>query len=131
MSDDAGRGAGLFSSLRRLGHTALGAARVRLEIVSSELEEQGLRLSQLLLLAAAAGFCLALTVVLLIAFVVVLYWNTHRLVALGGFTLLFALTGAGLLIALRRLAGSRPRFLAATIAELEKDRREVDDAGGQ
>ena len=118
----------MFSSLRRLGHTALGAARVRLEIVSSELEEQGQRLSQLLLLAVAAGFCLALAIVLLIAFIVVLYWETHRVVALGGFALLFALSGAGLLIALKRMAGSRPRFLAATIAELEKDRHEV---GGQ
>lgn len=122
---EPGQGRGLFNSLRRLGGTVLEAARVRVELIASEIEEQGLRLSQLLLLAVAAGFCIALAIVLLIAFLVVLFWDTHRLAALGFFALFFAAAGAGLLLALRGRAQSRPRFLAATIAELNKDRQKT------
>ena len=127
MTVEPGQGGGLFNSLRRLGSTVLEAARVRVELVASEVEEQGLRLSQLLLLAVASGFCIALAIVLLIAFFVVLFWDTHRLAALGFFALCFATAGALLLLALRARARSRPRFLAATVAELNKDRPSTGD----
>ena len=127
MAVEPGQGGGLFNSLRRLGRTVLEAARVRVELVASEVEEQGLRLSQLLLLAVAAGFCIALAIVLLIEFFVVLFWDTHRLAALGFFALCFATAGALLLLALRARARSRPRFLAATVAELNKDRQRTGD----
>ena len=127
MAVEPGQGGGLFHSLRRLGRTALEAARVRIELVASEVEEQGLRVSQLLVLAVAAGFCLALAIVLLIAFIVVLFWDTYRLAALGLFALFFAVAGMSLLIAIKSRARSRPRFLAATLAELEKDRQKTGD----
>ena len=127
MAVEPGQGGGLFNSLRRLGRTVLEAARIRVELVASEVEEQGLRLSQLLLLAVASGFCIALAIVLLIEFFVVLFWDTHRLAALGFFALCFATAGALLLLALRGRARSRPRFLAATVAELNKDRQRTGD----
>jgi len=127
MTMEPGQEGGLFNSLRRLGGTVLDAARVRIELVASEVEEQGLRLSQLLLLAVAAGFCVTLAIVLLIAFFVVLFWDTHRLAALGFFALFFATAGAALLLALRARARSRPHFLAATVAELKKDRQKTGD----
>lgn len=127
MAIEPGQGGGLFNSLRRLGSTILDAARVRVELVASEVEEQGLRLSQILLLAVAAGFCIALAILLLIEFFVVLFWDTNRLAALGFFALFFAVAGALLLLALRGRAKSRPRFLAATVAELNKDRQRTGD----
>ena len=127
MAIEPGQGSGLFNSLRRLGSTVLEAARVRVELVASEVEEQGLRLSQILVLAVAAGFCIALSIVLLVEFFVVLFWDTNRLTALGFFTLFFAMAGALLLLALRGRARSRPRFLAATVAELNKDRQRTGD----
>lgn len=128
MAIEPGQGVGLFNSLRRLGSTVLEAARVRVELVATEVEEQGLRLSQLLLLAVAAGFCIALAIVLLIEFFVVLFWDTHRLAALGFLALFFAAVGTVFLLVLRGRARSRPRFLAATIAELGKDRRKTDES---
>ena len=127
MAIEPGQGSGLFNSLRRLGSTVLEAARVRVELVASEVEEQGLRLSQILVLAVAAGFCIALSIVLLVEFFVVLFWDTNRLAALGFFALFFAMAGALLLLALRGRARSRPRFLAATVAELNKDRQRTGD----
>ncbi len=127
MGDMADRPAGLFGSLRRLGRSLVGTVRTRLDLVATEVEEQGLRLTQMLVLALAAAFCLVLALLLLIALVVVVFWDTHRLLALGGFTLFFAIAGVVLIVVLKNKAAERPRFLASTIAELDKDRRALGE----
>ena len=123
---EAGREGGLFISLRRLSRTLLGAIRTRLEILGTEVEEQGLHFAQILLLAAAAGVCVALAVVLAIAFVIVLFWDTHRLAALGSFFLFFSGIGAFLFLVIRQRIKDRPKLFAATIAEMDKDRAQFD-----
>ena len=81
MSQEAGapRPPGLVDSLSRLGRTALGVLRTRLEILGTELEEERIRFAQLALIVAAIAFCLQMAVLLLVAFLVVLFWDTHRL----------------------------------------------------
>ena len=123
---EAGREGGLFVSLRRLSRTLLGAIRTRLEILGTEVEEQSLHFAQILLLAAAAGVCVALAVVLAIAFVIVLFWDTHRLAALGSFFLLFAGLGALLFLVIRQRINDRPKLFSVTIAELDKDREQLN-----
>jgi uncharacterized membrane protein YqjE len=128
MAQHAGRGDGLFGSLRRLVRTLVLAARVRLDLVAAEVEEQGLRLAQLLALALVAGLCLALALVLVIVFIIVLAWDDHRLLAIGGLGSFFALAGIVLLFMAKSRAHLRPRFLSATIGELDKDRRALGDS---
>ena len=74
-----------------------------------------------------AAFFLGVGILLAVMFLVVLFWDTHRLAALGFFAIFFATAGALLLLALRARARSRPRFLAATVAELNKDRQKTGD----
>ena len=60
-------------------------------------------------------------------FVVILYWESNRLLAAGLLAALFLAAGAaGALIARRRL-GERPKVLAATLAELAKDRERLEN----
>ena len=122
----AARG-GLLHSIKHLAQTLLGAAQTRLEILAIDLEEERARLEQLVLYALAAAFCLAMGIVLCVALVVLLYWDTHRLAAVGVLAAGFLGVGALLGWILRDRAKSRPKPFAATRGELAKDRDMLRD----
>lgn len=123
MSEEPGapRPPGLVDSLSRLGRTALGVLRTRLEILGTELEEERIRFAQLALAVAAIAFCLQMAVLLFVIFLVVILWETHRLATLGAFAAFFLVAGvAGALVLKRRLA-RRPKMFASSLGELVKD----------
>jgi|PersoiStandDraft_1058852.scaffolds.fasta_scaffold91186_1 uncharacterized membrane protein YqjE len=117
----AARG-GLLHSIKHLAQTLLGAAQTRLEILATEIEEERVRLEQLLLVALAAAFCLAMGIVLCVALVVVYYWDTHRLAAVGMLAAAFLAAGVVFGLILRDKAKTRPKPFAITRGELAKDR---------
>jgi len=110
--------------LKVLAATLLAIAHTRLELLSTELEEQWVWLSAMLVWTLVALFCAGLGIVLATLFVVFALWDTHPLLALGIPAILFLL-GAVLawLVALGK-ARAKPRLLAASLAELSKDRME-------
>ena len=123
MSQEAGapRPPGLVDSLSRLGRTALGVLRTRLEILGTELEEERIRFAQLALAVAAIAFCLQMAVLLFVIFLVVFLWETHRLATLGALAAFFLAAGVvGGLVLKRRLA-RRPKMFASSLGELVKD----------
>jgi len=119
------RRGGLFDSVKVLAATLVAIARTRLELFSTEIEEQWVWLVSMLVWTLAALFCAFVGVVLATLFVVVALWDTHRLLALGIPAILF-LVGAALasLIVLGK-ARSKPRLFAASLAELSKDHNEL------
>jgi len=123
MPQEAGapRPPGLVDSLSRLGRTALGMLRTRLELLGTEIEEERIRFARLGLAVAAIAFCLQMAVLLLVAFLVVLLWETHRLATLGALAALFLAAGVvGMLVLKRRLA-RRPKMFASSLGEFLKD----------
>jgi uncharacterized membrane protein YqjE len=76
--------AGLLASLRRLGATTLELARLRLELLGTEIERQKLSVLSALLWAALGSVCVALGLVLTSAVIVVLFWDSYRLQAIVG-----------------------------------------------
>jgi uncharacterized membrane protein YqjE len=116
----AARG-GLLHSIKHLAHTLLGAAQTRLEILATEIEEERLRLEQLLLVGLAAAICLGMALVLCVAFVVVYFWDTHRLLAVGLLALAFLALSAALGWILSTMVKTRPKPFAITRGELAKD----------
>ena len=125
MSDDAGRAVGVLDSLRRLAGTLLAAVQTRLELVATDIEEERAWIARMAILAALAGFCLALAVNLVVLFLVVLFWDTNRLLAIGALAGLFAAFAVALAVAARSTAARRPRLFSATLAELRKDREDI------
>lgn len=117
----AARG-GLLQSIKHQAQTLLGAAQTRLEILATEVEEERVRLEQLLLVLLAAAFCLAMGIVLCVALVVLYYWDTHRLAAVGILAAAFLAAGVVLGLILRDKAKTRPKPFAITRGELAKDR---------
>lgn len=121
----AGQRGGLLNSLRTLASTLLAIGRTRLELLSTELEEERLRLSSMLVWTLVALFCAGAGVVLSTVFFVVLLWDTNRLLALGFPALLFLLGAALSWRVVLVKARSKPRLFSSSLAELSKDRDQL------
>jgi len=116
------RTGGLLTSLKQLVATLVAVVQTRLELLANEVQAEKLRLTQLLLLGISALFFLACAVLLLTVLVVVALWDTHRLLAIGGFAALYLGTGVGFALAARARAAAGTQLFAASLAEFEKDR---------
>jgi len=115
----------ISATISRIGANLLAMLRTRLELAAIELQEETHRLLGYLAWGVAAAFFAVVAVLLAILFVLVLFWDTHRLLAVGGMTVLLAL---GSLLAFLKVKGelsSRPPIMAATLAELRKDAQAV------
>jgi uncharacterized membrane protein YqjE len=121
MAEEAGHTAGLLDSLRNLARTVLATVQTRIELFASDIDEQRVRLARIAVLAAVAAFCLGLAVILLVFFLVVLFWDSDRLLAIGALCGVFAAGGIAVCLILRSALTQRPKFLSATLAELRKD----------
>lgn len=111
----------LAESVARLAATLVAAARTRVDLAATEVEQETLRYFSWLMLSLAALFCLGIAVVLGIFLAVLLYWETHRVGIL--LTLITLFGGAGLWLGmhLRRQYRSKPKLLADTLQELAHD----------
>lgn len=119
-------GGGLLESAKRLLHTLVSIASTRLELLANELHEERLRLTQMLFFALAALFCFGMGVMLLTVFIVVLFWDEHRLTVLGGLCLIFFAAGASMALLLRGKALEKPRLFSASLGELARDREGLE-----
>ena len=108
-------------SIRALAASFLGLVRTRVELAVVELQEEGERKKGMLVLAAMAGVFLMLGALLFALFVVVCFWDTHRVAAAGIMTLLYLGVGAYALMRLKGQAASSPPPFAATLEELKRD----------
>jgi uncharacterized membrane protein YqjE len=114
--------AGPASALRSLGATLTEIVAARVELAVVELREEGERRKSMLVLAATAGAFLGLALLLATLFVLAVYWDTHRLAAIGGMTLLYLAVGVGAIARMRFLAAAAPPPFEATLRELAADR---------
>jgi uncharacterized membrane protein YqjE len=126
----APRPPGLVGSITRLGRTALALLRTRLEILATEIEEERVRFAGLVLLVAAIAFCVQMAVLLGVILLVVLLWESHRLLTLGVLAAAFLVVGVGLFLWLRHHLRTRPRMFASTLGELAKDDERLGRGSG-
>jgi uncharacterized membrane protein YqjE len=125
---DARANLGLFASLRRLLSTAVELGHTRLELASVELEAELHHAQSTLLWSIAAMFSAAIALLLLALTVVVVFWDTHRLLAAGAITAFFLLFAGGTALLVRHRVRTRPHLLAGTIEELKRDVASLDGA---
>lgn len=121
---DAGRGpiAGLFRSLAHLLATAVGIAQTRLELLSTELQEEVHRVAEIMLWATVALLAGGVGLFMLALLVIFVFWDTHRVLASVAVTGVFFLIAATAGLVLRAKVRGKPPMLDATLAELKKDR---------
>lgn len=118
----------LGESLARLGASSLLVARQRLELAALDTEEELLRLGGLLAGALVTALMLALALASAAATFVIYFWDGARLAATLGVTGFFALAGALMAWRLARALRDKPRFLAGTLAELDRDGERLREA---
>ena len=119
--DTSEREPGVLASARRLSAAVIEIVHTRLELLSTEIEEESLRLRRLFNYWLLSVFFLGAGVVLLTGFVIVLFWNDYRLPALGVCAFLYIILGVILGWFVRGGWRSKPRVLSASLAELRKD----------
>ena len=116
---------GLLASLRTLGASLAGIFHTRIELLAREFELERLRITRLFLYGIGASFFFLLGAMTLTLLIIVLFWDSHRLIAIGSLVLLYFAAAIGLArIAWRQITrGARP--FAASVAELRKDRERL------
>jgi uncharacterized membrane protein YqjE len=117
---------GLGRRLARLAAGSLVIVRQRLELASLELEEELLRVGLLLARALVTAILLALALLGVGATIVIYFWETARLAAALGVTAFFALAAVLMAWRLTDALRDKPTFLAATLAELDKDAQRLN-----
>lgn len=119
--------AGLFGSVKNLAASLVSHLHTRLQLFATEFAEEKLRLTSLLFGAILALFFTFMTLILAALFVIAAYWDTpYRLHAVAFLAVLF-LAGAGITGGMvRAKLKSRPRLFEASLAELYKDRQQLN-----
>lgn len=115
----------LMESIKRLLSTLASIVSTRLELLANELQEERLHLTQMLVLALFTLSCFGIGVLLLTAFIVVLFWDEHRLAALGTLSVVFFALGVLTAVLLRSKMEVKSKLFSVSLAELAKDREQL------
>lgn len=108
-------------SVRRLGASLLAIGRIRLELLSIEVQEEKDRLAKVLFWSVLGALLIGFSLIFLALFATAALWETHRLVVLGTCTGLFFATGAYGAWRVRRLINSPSGLFEHSLAELRDD----------
>ena len=119
-------GSSLMESIKRLLSTLASIVSTRLELLANELQEERLHLTQMLVLALFTLFCFGIGVLLLTAFIVVLFWDEHRLAILGTLSVVFFALGVLTAMLLRGRMEAKSKLFSVSLAELAKDREHLN-----
>lgn len=118
-------GSGILRSLRNLAATLVALLQTRLELLVTEIEEERLRLLQLLFWAAGALLFFAIGALLVTLLVVVLFWDSHRIAAIVVLAAVFLAAGIAMAIGVRNRLHARSRLFSTSLGELAKDKDQL------
>lgn len=108
--------------VKDFARTLVSYAETRTRLAATEVEEQVTRLTEILAWVGAAVFLLSFAALFLSLAVLLAFWDGNRLFAATLITLFFSCAGLVAAFMARSRMKERPRFLAATVEELAKDR---------
>jgi len=111
---------GPLSAARRLLQTLQAVAENRVELFLTEFKEERARFFDALLLAVVGLICALMALLVMTLTILVIFWDTHRLLAL---TLMTAVYAVGATVAFVKLRSRLHHWQAysATIEEFKKD----------
>lgn len=118
MSDDTEP---VSAPLRRLGASLMTLGRIRLELFAIEAQEEKERIASLLLWAVLAALLAGFGLLMVILLVTVALWDSHRLLALGGGTVVLVAAAAVAVLKVKALIDQPASLFQASIGELKAD----------
>jgi uncharacterized membrane protein YqjE len=113
---------GLFQSLSNFAGTLLAIAHTRLQLLTTELQEEVRQVGAILLWAFIAAFAAMMGLFLGALAVIFVFWDTHRIAASLAMVALFLLIAIGAGLMLAKKLRDKPPMLDDTLTELAKDR---------
>lgn len=121
MDDTPHAGGGILATLTRMLKTLRDLVENRVELFVVEWKEERLRLFGTLLLAAVGVVCALMALVMVTLTLVVVFWDTHRVLVVVLLTAVYAVTSVTAFAAVRsRLRKWQP--FSATLDQIKKDR---------
>jgi len=108
-------------SARALGTSLMSLVSARMELLTLELKEEAERRKREAMLVLVAAVFLNCALILAGMFVAALFWDSQRLLATLGVTLVYLLVGGVALLRFRALERDRPAPFSATLEEFRKD----------
>ena len=118
--------AGVSGPARRLAASLLALGRIRLELLALEVEEEKERLAALMFWAVLGALLTGFSAVLVVMFVTVALWDSHRLAVLGVSALLFGSAAGWAVWQVRQRSAQGPSLFRASIGELRQDAAALD-----
>lgn len=117
---------GLLASLVTFASTLVGIAHTRLDLLATDLEEDRAHFLSLIMLSLCALFSLVVGMVLVCILLLVAFWDTHRLLALGSLAGFFMLVGVAAWCFAIHKARTKPKLFLASLLELFKDKQRLN-----
>jgi len=115
-----------MGSVKRVVSTLTSLVATRLELLANELQEERLRLMQMLLYYLFAVFYFGMGLLLFTTLIVVIYWDEHRLAVLGILSLMFFALGVLVTILLRKKSQhSESKLFSQSLAEMSRDMEQL------
>lgn len=114
---------GLFSSVGRLLSNSVDLLLNRLNILSADVGISFQRLLSILSIFLFGVFFLCMAIFLVVILLVVIFWDTHKVLVISSLLGVFVIFGLALFaLAINKLKGM-PHFFEATISELKTDQQ--------
>ena len=123
MNGDPAASSGVIGTLRALGDGLLASVQDRVALLGIELEEEKVRLIQILMWSSAAIVTGVVALVMTSFALIYFFWEVARTAVVVGLVVFHVGLFGGTVIALRRMLARQPRPLAASLAEVTEDRR--------
>jgi uncharacterized membrane protein YqjE len=120
-----GSGSGLFDSAKALLASLVAIAHNRLDLLSTELQEEIARVALMLLWGAIGLFFVFLAILFVALLILIAFWDDHRLLTAGLLAILFAVLAVIAGTAAWRQIVAKPRPFDASLSELGKDSEQL------
>jgi len=119
----------ITETIGRIGATLVAMLQTRLALAAVEIEEESQRLLGYFIMALLSLILFGIAMVLVALTIILVFWDTYRLQAAVALAVCFAGAGTWVMFKLKASIATKPRLLAATAAELNKDLNFIRTAG--
>jgi uncharacterized membrane protein YqjE len=107
--------------LRRLGYSLLTLSRIRLELLAIEVQEEKDRIAGLLVWSVLAALLAGFGLLMLLVLITVALWDSYRLLALAGSTIVLVAAAAVAVLKVKGLVAQPSTLFQSSLAELRED----------
>ena len=124
-SEQPGPASRLLQSATQVLASVITIAQTRFELLTTELREEIQRAAEVMLWAFVALFSAGIGLFLAALVTIFIFWDTHRVLASILVTVVFFAIAATAALILGTKLRTKPRLLEGTLAELARDREQL------